>query len=112
MVLIHDIVDTKSVTASLENISANFATVVELAPCRMVQQLTVLDRAEGFEENFEYPKRRILDGDGEKCGIHTASCVAFCPVCDEPRNGAFIYTSFGPQGMHVGVSTMFLVGNH
>lgn len=63
MVLIHDIVDTKSVTASLENISANFATVVELAPCRMVQQLTVLDRAEGFEEHFEYPKRRILDGD-------------------------------------------------
>lgn len=37
MVLIHDIVDTKSVTASLEKISANFATVVELAPCRMVQ---------------------------------------------------------------------------
>lgn len=85
MVLIHDIVDTKSVTASLENISANFATVVELAPCRMVQQMTVLDRAEGFEENFDYPKQRILDGDGERCSIHTASCVAFCPVCDEPQ---------------------------
>lgn len=69
MVLIYDIVDTKSVAASLENISANIATVVELAPCRMVQQLTVLDRVEGSEEHLDYPKRRILDGDGERCGI-------------------------------------------
>lgn len=35
MVLIHDIVDTKSVTASLENISANFATVVEIRKIRL-----------------------------------------------------------------------------
>lgn len=97
MVLIHDIVDTKRVAASLENISANFATVVELAHCRMVQELTVLDRVEGFEKHLDCPKRRILDGDGERCGIHTASCVAFCPVCDEPRDGAFIYPSFGPK---------------
>lgn len=79
MVLIHSIVNTKSVATSLENISANFATVVELAPCRMVQQLTVLDRAEGFEEHLDYPKRRILDGDGERCSIYPASCVAFLP---------------------------------